>query len=317
MTESIEPTDALALFDADVAMEDQDVFYVLKSVANWYNVSHARNFIKYLFRTGKEQPNDQTKLNQIYYKGAFYSADGPTHAMAKKMQKWFLGMYGNDVNVPLYLNEMIYVEPVAGEEVDVVRIMDALKQRLAGEGYPYNKEDLYVFHLDQEDGLHNVHIHRVYHRQQPSLFKYLIKDGVEQGDFTIHSQDRSIYDMLTVSVNHMMTYHNAMAHVAEDIILLSYLGDDKDDMLTALEVFPKVDWSHFHEFVSDMELDDISYRLYVEEYSAVLFQDGVCLNADRFFPPESESRPLWIATHQVYDYLALMYESKQEGLSLD
>lgn len=307
MSESTDSVNAISLFNYTLPEKAQDIFTVLKNVAGWHNVSHARNFIKYLFRTGKEQPNDKTALNQIYYKGAFYSANGPTDKMAQKMQKVFLGHYGKEENVPVYLNEMIYVQPVAGEDVDVERIMDALKHWLCEQGYPYNDEDLYVFHLDQDDGFNNVHIHRVYHRQQPSLFKYSIKHDVLKGATKINLKNDAVNDMINTSATHIDEHQTAMAHVAEDIILLNHGGDEPDIITVAIELLPKVDWTQVNEFVANVELADIEYRLYGEGYSAVLFQDGVCLNAEQFFPNDSESRPLWIGTYNVYDYLAVTY----------
>ena len=311
-----ELTDTLVIYDDKLPLNEQDLFYILKSVANWRNVPHAMNFTKYLFRTGKEQPNSDTALNKLYHKGQFYSADGTTDTVAKKMQKWFLGMYGRSDTFPLYLNEMIYIKPAPGKPVDLKRMMEKLKSIMAEDGYPYDPDDLYVFHLDQDDGLHNVHVHRVYHREKPSLFTHVIQNGVKDNQFTWNSSNGDVDSMMSSSMDYVKAHNKAVVHVTLDAVFLTYPGVEGKGTMTAYREFPKVEWSHFDESISDAELSEIQHLLFVDDHTAIVFADGVCLNPNSFFPGGSQSLPLAIGAYEIHDYLSLTYFSLGETIEL-
>lgn len=153
---------------------------VSSNCSTFNEVSHAVNYASYLFRQGRERPNERTELNQVRWKHYSGSADGRTSTarsvlllaakhLAEDWEDWAC--------------ESVYLLPLrpmlATDRLPISayrHVWDVLGELCADIGLDMS-QDLWASHLDQETP---PHVHRVRSRSRLSLYE-CIDEAVRTG----------------------------------------------------------------------------------------------------------------------------------------
>lgn len=154
--------------------------FVSSSVASFNEPSHAVNFAGYLFRQGRERPNDMTHLNEYRWLGSAGSADGREHSARQVMT---LAASHLSSNWEGFLNEVIFFLPLRPAAplrllpLSAYSLMwDVLEELCEDLGMDMTP-DLWVTHLDQDSP---PHVHRTHATSRLSFYE-AIEEGLRTG----------------------------------------------------------------------------------------------------------------------------------------